>query len=87
MGLAAIGERYRPRTRLEERRAGGIGLAIPVYRPADGLRQQGLYKGCALDWTRPGTSDLLPGWDGCRQSCTFCRRIEHSNPYEQVTFP
>ena len=81
----AYGRRQMNTPDTEEGRAGGDGF-VPVYGLTDGLRQQDIRKAVrqALDLAREHP-DILPGWDGCRQS-PFAA-MPTLEAYEQIHFP
>ena len=81
----AYGRRQMNTPDTEEGRAGGDGF-VPVYGLTDGLRQQDIRKAVrqALDLAREHP-DILPGWDGCRQS-PFAA-MPTLEAYEQMHFP
>lgn len=81
----AYGRRQMNGPDTEEGRAEGEGF-VPLYGLTDGLRQQDIRKAVrqALDLAREHL-DILPGWDGCRQS-PFAA-MPTLEAYEQIHFP
>ena len=81
----AYGRRQMNTPDTEEGQAGGDGF-VPVYGLTDGLRQQDIRKAVrqALDLAKEHP-DILPGWDGCRQS-PFAA-MPTLEAYEQIHFP